>query len=47
MFYAEIEIQDIMIELYLIKRNPIYSRLVVYKTAYDISRKGLHSLPAT
>ena len=48
---------DIMIEYYLIKRNLIISiffpiehnyilsRIVVYKKAYDISRKGSHPRP--
>ena len=49
--------QDIMNEFYQIKRNltisilfriqhnHILSRLVVYKKAYDISRKGSHPRP--
>ena len=44
------EMYDITIEFFLIKRNPIFqhyskiSRLVVYKEAFDISRKGSHKL---
>ena len=44
-FYMEIEMDVIMIEFYLIQRNLIISRLVVYKKAYDISRKGSHPHP--
>ena len=51
------EIQDIMKEFYQIKRNliisilfliqhnRILSRAVVYKKAFDISRKGSHPRP--
>ena len=56
-FYEEKEIQDIMKKyyqikikliisiLFLIQHNCILSRLVVYKKAYDISRKGLYPRP--
>ena len=57
MYYEERETQDIMKKFYQIKRNLIISilfliphncilsRLVVYKKAYDISRKGSHPRP--
>ena len=56
-FYVDIEIQDIMKKyyqtkrnliisiLFLIQHNRILSRRVVYKKAFDISRKGSHPLP--
>ena len=56
-FYVDKKIQDIMKEFYQIKRNLIISilflnqnncilsRQVVYKKAYDISRKGSHPHP--
>ena len=55
LYYEDREIQDIMKEFCLIKRNliisilfliqhnHIISQLVVYKKAYDISREGSHS----
>ena len=54
LYYEEREIQDIMKKyyqiktnliisfLFLIQHNYILSRLVVYKKALDISRKGSH-----
>ena len=56
-FYEEKEMQDIMKKYYQIKRNLIFSilfliqyncifsRLVVYKKAFDVSRKGSHPDP--
>ena len=44
-FYEDKEIHDTMLEFYLIQRNLIISRLVVYKKAFDISRKGSHPHP--
>ena len=52
-FYVVKEMYDIMMEFFLTKRNPIFqhisitSRLVVYKEAFDISRKGSHNLTKT
>ena len=56
-FYEDKEIQDIMKKHYqtkrnliisillLIQHNYILSRAVVYKKAFDISRKGSHPRP--
>ena len=57
LYYEDKEMQDIMKKYYQIKRNliisilflfqhnRILSRLVVYKKAFDISRKGSHPRP--
>ena len=57
LYYEDKEMQDIIMEYYLIKsnfiisilflfqHNRILSRLVVYKKAFDISRKGYHPRP--
>ena len=41
--YYQIKRNQIISILFLIQYNCIFSRLVVYKKAYDISRKGSHS----
>ena len=43
--YYQIKRNLIISSLFLIQHNSILSRLVVYKKAYDISRKGSHPHP--